>query len=297
VRAYAPGIYPRSERLIRATRDLDRGRANPESVEAAFVVDLGAFVNAQRAAGLDLLADGMLTWQDHFRPLLEAAEGLDVGPLTRFLDTNAFYRAPKATSAAPVLREPVEARYLRPLDGPRVVTLPSPFALSAGTGVTPAAIARGVLKPQLDELDVDLVVLVEPFLARVEEPDLEPLAEALGLLAGGPPLALQFPFGNVRALLERGLEDLPVDGVGIDFYATHDGDVPLGFRKLLLAGVVDARSSALEAPEAISAFVDRLDARGVLDVDLVPNGDLQFVPEPIAREKLARLGRAKGLHR
>jgi hypothetical protein len=28
-------------------------------------------------------------------------------------------------------------------------------------------------------------------------------------------------------------------------------------------------------------------------IALVPNGDLQYVSEPVAREKLARLGRAK----
>ena len=32
---------------------------------------------------------------------------------------------------------------------------------------------------------------------------------------------------------------------------------------------------------------------GLEDVVLVPNGDLQYVSEPIAREKIARLGLAK----
>ncbi len=33
--------------------------------------------------------------------------------------------------------------------------------------------------------------------------------------------------------------------------------------------------------------------RGIRDLSLAPNGDLQFVPEPIARRKLAVLGLAK----
>ena len=32
MRAFAPGIYPRSEALVQATRDLDRGRTSPEAV-------------------------------------------------------------------------------------------------------------------------------------------------------------------------------------------------------------------------------------------------------------------------
>ena len=68
----------------------------------------------------------MLRWQDLFRPLLEASEGLDPGALTRFLDTNTFYRAPSATAAEPSLGQPLDERYVPVLQGGRVVTLPSP---------------------------------------------------------------------------------------------------------------------------------------------------------------------------
>src|ERR1043166_9078353 len=77
MKAFVPGIYPRSEALVQATRDLDRGRTTREAVEEQVERDLAELVSAQQATGLDLLADGMLRWQDHFRPLLEAAEGLE----------------------------------------------------------------------------------------------------------------------------------------------------------------------------------------------------------------------------
>jgi methionine synthase II (cobalamin-independent) len=69
--------------------------------------------------------------------------------------------------------------------------------------------------------------------------------------------------------------------------------VPESFDKMLLAGVLDARSSVLEEPREIAAFVGQLEARGVQEVALVPNGDLQYVSEAIAREKIGRLGKAK----
>ena len=94
IRAYAPGIYARSEELVQATRDLDRGRATEEAVAAQQDADLRAFLYAQREAGLDYFSDGLLNWQDIFRPFDAAAEGLRPGPLTRFLNTNTFYRAP-----------------------------------------------------------------------------------------------------------------------------------------------------------------------------------------------------------
>jgi 5-methyltetrahydropteroyltriglutamate--homocysteine methyltransferase len=292
LRAFIPGIYPRSEELVQATRDLDRGRTTREAVDEQVERDRAALVAAQQDAGLDLLADGMLRWQDYFRPLLEATDGLENGALTRFLDTNTFYRAPKASTASPKLGGALDERYVAPLPGPRLVTLPSPFGLAKGTGVTPKAMAQGVLKPALAQLEAELVVLAEPFLAREESASLDDLAEALESLGGGPKLAVWFAFGDARALLEQGAADLPVEGIGIDFYATHLTDLPEGFSKLLLAGVVDARSSLVEEPRELAAFAERLGERAER-IALVPNGDLQYVSERIAREKVARLGKAR----
>jgi 5-methyltetrahydropteroyltriglutamate--homocysteine methyltransferase len=292
--AFVPGIYPRSEALVQATRDLDRGRTTPEAVGEQVGRDLDELVSVQQRAGLDLLADGMLRWQDAFRPFVEGSEGLESGALTRFLDTNTFYRAPNATSETPRLREPLGEEYVAPLPGARLVTLPSPFALAHGTGLSPKTVAEGVLKPQLDALsDVELVVLSEPFLARDEAASLDDLAEALTVLTGGPRLALWLTFGSASRLLGQGLTDLPVDAIGVDFYATSAVDLPEGFDKLLLAGVLDARNSTLEDPREIALFAASLGERGVEQVALVPNGDLQYVSEAIAREKLGRLGAAE----
>ena len=65
VEAFAPGMYPRSEALVQATRDLDRGRTTEAEVDARVQADQEELIGAQQAAGLDLLTDGMLRWQDH----------------------------------------------------------------------------------------------------------------------------------------------------------------------------------------------------------------------------------------
>jgi 5-methyltetrahydropteroyltriglutamate--homocysteine methyltransferase len=293
LRAFTPGLYARSEALVQATRDFDRGRTTQGAVDEQVERDIAVLVSVQQQAGLDLLADGMLRWQDVFRPFVEAADGLETGALTRFLDTNTFYRAPSAENVTPTLGQALNGRYFPPLPGPRLVTLPSPFALAQGTGVEPKAVAEGVLKPQIDALDAELVVLEEPFLARAESVGLNRVADALEKLDGGPKLALWLTFGNARALFEQGLADLPVQAIGVDFYATPVNAIPEGFDKLLLAGVLDARSSVPEDPNEIAAFVPKIQERGVKEVALVPNGDLQYVSEPVAREKIARLGKAK----
>jgi 5-methyltetrahydropteroyltriglutamate--homocysteine methyltransferase len=292
LKAYAPGVYPRSEALVQATRDLDRGRVSVDVVERRRAADLDALISAESEAGFDLLSDGMLAWQDLFRPLVDASEGLEAGALTRFLDTNTFFRAPHATGT-PRLSQPLGADAIAGLDGPRLVTLPSPYALGEAAGVDPREIAASVLAPAVEALDAELLVLAEPFLARSPDADIAALGDALAELPARG-VVLQLTFGDASLLLER-LGDLPVDGIGVDFYLTPLGAVPEGFSKLLLAGVVDARSSEVEDPAVLAGFAARLEERTSGELALVPNGDLQFVAEPIAKRKLAALGEAKRL--
>ena len=292
LRAFAPGIYPRSEALVQATRDLDRGRTSESAVAEQLESDFRELVSVQEQAGLDLLSDGMLGWQDLFRPLAEAAEGLEARPLTRFLDTNTFYRA-VLVDGEPRLRKPLPAPDLPA--GRWVGTLPSPYALAraADGRVSARTLAANVLAPQIEawsEAGCALVILAEPFLAREGE-----AGEALAPLTDLPdsvPLALQLVFGDASRLLDE-LAEAPIAAVGVDFYLTPADALPEDYPKEVLAGVVDARSSALEDPDVITRFVEELVPRRPSGISLVPNGDLQFVSEKIAREKLVRLGRAR----
>lgn len=292
LRVYVAGIYPRSESLVQATRDLERGRTTVDVVEEERSRDRRELLAVQEAAGLDLLSDGMLDWQDLFRPLAEAADGLEARPLTRFLDTNTFYRA-LLVGREPVLRAPLAPPPLPP--GRWLATLPSPLALSRATSETASAgtLAANVLAPQIEayaDAGCALVVLSEPFLARGA--DTGELLPALRELPDRVPYCLQLPFGDAGPVLAR-LADAPIAAVGVDFYATSLDTIPGSYPKEIVAGVVDARSSLLEDPREIGAFVENLLEREPAGLSLSVNGDLQFVPEPIAREKVLRLGRAR----
>ena len=297
IKAYAPGIYARSEELVQATRDLDRGRTTEEAVATQQDADLRAFLDAQREAGLDYFSDGLLNWQDIFRPFDTAAEGLHPGPLTRLLNTNTFYRAPAVEMERPRLVEPLAEPFFRIGDLPRerwVATLPSPHSLAewAAGEIELQAVTEGILRPQIRWLAGNgcaYVVLQETAVVGGRS-NLYGLSEALEALASPLPLALQLPFGDAGNLLGELLE-LPIDAIGVDFYATDVRALPHPFPKTLLAGVVDARNSLLEEPEELAEFGRSLlrEMEGP-ELHLVPNGDLQFVPEKIAREKVLRLG-------
>jgi 5-methyltetrahydropteroyltriglutamate--homocysteine methyltransferase len=296
IKAYAPGIYARSEELVQATRDLDRDRATAEAVEERREADMRSFLDAQREARLDYLSDGLLNWQDIFRPFGEAARGLAAGPLTRFLNTNTFFRAPAVTEEAPKLVEPLGEPCFSTGELPRnrwVATLPSPHALAASAAgeLAPRAVAEGVLGPQIRWLAQNgcaMVVLQETahFGDRI---DVYPLGDALDVLQSPLPVALQLPFGDSGDILGELLK-LDIEAIGVDFYATDLEALPRPFPKSLLAGVVDARNSLLEEPEQLAKFGRQLLEELDGGLHLVPNGDLQFVPEKIAREKVLRLG-------
>lgn len=285
-----PGIYARSEALVQATRDLDRGRTTPDVVDELFERDRRELVTVQEDAGLDLLSDGLLRWQDLFRPLAEAAEGLSARPLVRFLDTNTFFRA-VLVEGRPRLKRPIPPPELPA--GRWVATLPSPlaFARAADGAADARALAADVLAPQLEAYaEAALVVLADPFLTR--EGGLPELVQALAELPDGVPLALWLPFTDASGILEE-LAAAPVAAVGVDFYATPLDSVPQDYPKEILAGVIDARNSRVEDPGEIAQFVEQLLQRASEGVSLTPNGDLQFVSEPIARQKVARLGGAR----
>lgn len=252
---------------------------------------------AQEEAGLDLLSDGLLRWQDLFRPLAEASEGLDARPLSRFLDTNTFYRA-LIVDGEPRLAAPLPAPKLPP--GKWLATLPSPHALSraANGAVEPRRIAANVLAPQIDSYAAAgcaLVVLSDPFLlgdSSLFERGAAEVSAALSELPQGVPFVLQLPFGNASGRLEA-MADLPVAGIGVDFYATGLDAVPENYPREIVAGVIDSRSSAVEDAGEIAAFTEQLRERRSAGLSLSVNGDLQFVPGRIAREKLLLLGRVR----
>jgi 5-methyltetrahydropteroyltriglutamate--homocysteine methyltransferase len=174
-------------------------------------------------------------------------------------------------------------------------TLPSPTALSHATGgeASPQALAANVLAPQIRayaEGGCGLIVLSDPFLAGSDK--VVELVGSLGELPDEVPLALQLPFGDASSVLAE-LADAPVTALGIDFYATSLDAIPESYPKEIMAGVIDSRSSALEDPAEIGRFAAALSERRPAGVSLSVSGDLQFVPEAIARRKIGVLGAAR----
>ncbi|MGQ0537245.1 MAG: hypothetical protein ACT4PT_14375 [Methanobacteriota archaeon] len=312
VGSFLTGIYPRSEELVQATRDADRGRVPLSEVEKALARDVKTLVAGGVAARLTYVSDGHLSWQDHFRPLVEHSTGLSVGALTRYYDNNSFYRAP-VRKGTPKLAKPLSAKEwfhsdALPEGHAWKADLPSPWWFAKATENVPAgkaedtlfAFAEHVLRPQavaLAKAGCSFIEFLDPEVV-VRPPDedgWEHLRQAVEVTTKGIKAKTGFAtfFASAAPVL-RDLAELPVDVLGIDFLATDleavaEIDLPRG----LAAGVVDGRASLVETPDHLVAFAREAASEiGPRELFLTSNCDLEYVPERIASEKLAALGKA-----
>lgn len=304
VAAYQYGIHPRSETVVAATRDWDRGRTTWEAVDAAFTEDLRELVDQQRTAGMTYLSDGLLRWQDLFRPLVDAAEGMEAAHLVRWFDNNAFVRCPRVDGSPGLKHAPsLLVAQAEMVPTPRVATLPSPLLFSriADTAGNRDALmvelARQVLRPAAEGLaaqDFGLLHLEEPWLGfhGVEVESWPAFEQAVGILTEGldMPVVLHVSLGDASRFGDR-LPDLPVHAVGIDAPATELEALGPRWPTGLLVGCVEGRNTLLEpvgpTVDAVARLVERLEPTALY---VSANTELQLLPRQSAVPKLARLG-------
>ncbi len=304
VRTALTGPFPRSEALVAATRDLDRGRATAAAVEELYASTEGEVVALERRLGLDGVTGGYLRWPDLFRPIAESWEGFSVGPLTRWLETNTFYRQP--ILLAPPGRTPgaIAARLPPAVTAdPRNarVVLPGPYSLARlldnRSGEADAALVHrlgrlfGEEVRELRGLGYATFQFSDPLL--VVRPPEGPFAEAAvagyeaihAQLAGGTAIAWTYgaDAGPAMPLLDR----LPVSAVGVDLAETDPASLPEGRSGGGIGlGVIDARTTLTEDPAEVARVVRQVrDRRRPSTVWLGPGGPLDLLPwEPAARK-------------
>ncbi|HTT73974.1 MAG TPA: hypothetical protein VMG99_07535 [Thermoplasmata archaeon] len=304
VHAGLTGPFPRSEALVRATRDLDRGRTTPEAVEEVFDAAERDVVQLEARLRLDTVSAGYLRWPDLFRPIAETWEGFAVGPLARWFETNTFYRQPIlyappvrvpgaiAARLPPALaRDPARARVVLP----GLHTFAGLLDNRAGEAAPALAHRLGrLLGDEVRELrgrGYRTFQFTDPLLA-IRPPD-GPTAEAVvagyraiaDALEGGTSIVWTYggDAGPAFPLLDR----LPVSVVGVDLAETEPERIPerKGGPGLGL-GIVDPRTTLAEDPTEVARVVREVHARRRPPVVwLGPGGPLDLLPyEPAARK-------------
>jgi 5-methyltetrahydropteroyltriglutamate--homocysteine methyltransferase len=311
-RTVLTGPFPRSEALVTATRDLDRGRCSPESVEALYERGEADVSALEARLGLDPLSGGYLAWADLLRPFADTWAGFTVGPVTRWFETNTFYRQPilrappERADGAIAARLPPGARSAPPRTK---VTLPGPYTfvglLDNRSGETREALTHRLGRLLAEELRAlgalgyRTFQFQEPLL--VVEPPKGPLAEAtvaayraIADAAGGATTIVWTFFGDVTASADL-LARLPVQATGIDLAECEPKEVPraLAGRPIGL-GCLDPTTTLAEDPAAIESVVREVASRlHPPSVWLGAGAPLDLLPFEAAGRKLERLSEAR----
>ncbi|MFZ0699950.1 MAG: hypothetical protein WAN74_07185 [Thermoplasmata archaeon] len=313
VRSALSGPFPRSEALVAATRDLDRGRTTPEALEAVYARTESEVLDLERRLGVDAVTAGYLRWQDIFRPISESWSGFSVGPLTRMFETNTFFRQPILLGPPERVPGAIAARLPLPLragDKSRAkIVLPGPYTLAGAADNRSGDTTEGLIHrlgrllgaelQELHGLGYSIFQFQEPLL--VVEPPTGPRAEAvlaayraIEAHSSGSTTIVWTYFGDAasqHALLDR----LPVSVIGIDLAETDYARLrPWTAAKSLGLGVVDPRTTLPEDPAEVAEIVHGLAVRlQPLDIWLGPGGPLDLLPAEAAVRKLHLLPAAR----
>lgn len=303
-----PGIYARSERLVQTTRDFDRDRVDRTTLKRDQRRDTEALIGLQVTEGYRTVSPGLLTWQDHFRPFERLIPELSANTLTRFIDTNTFYRRPdlegEPTLDTAELDTVVETHVPNTGAIGGLLTLPSPTAWVTAaddddnTYPEPEIahqIASSVYPPVVEaaiERGVETIVLTDPWFGT--HPDATPLLGAIDDFVEAIPesqqVHLQLPFQDSGDVLAA-VGDTLIDGALVDLTETDRQRLAaLPSSQTVGLGLVDARSSLIEREDLLVSAIESASEHVAGDEVLVtPTGDLQHVPEPIARQKVRLL--------
>ena len=305
VRTGLTGPFPRSEALVAATRDLDRGRTSPEAVEELYRTTEEEVVRLEERLGVDHLTGGYLRWADLFRPIAETWSGFTVGPVTRWFETNTFYRQPilhappERASGGIAGRLPPTPR-ARAVDRAKVI-LPGPYTLTSlldnRSGETFEGLVQRFGRLFADELRElrnlgyttfqfqEPAIVVDPPKAARAEAVVEAYRRLAEAADGATTIVWTFfaDAGPAWPLLAR----LPVAVVGVDLSETEPSEFrSFGDRRGLGLGILDPRTTLVEEPAEVARIAREITERvRPSALWLGPGAPLDLLPwEPATRK-------------
>ena len=299
IKTYALGIYPRSAKLIEATRKNDKKLAQ------LFQAEKKKLIKEEQKAKLSYVCDPLLDWNDMFRPF-STMKNASLGALNRFFETNTFYRKliingefenssnvvkshlafsllPKKEIAA-CMPDPYtfadlnENKYYR--DHTEYL-----FAIADMLKKEAQALARAKVK---------FIQLNAPSIAyNADKVDIGIVKDVVERVKDGvkAKVYLHLYFGNISKIFSK-LLDIKVDGLSIDLSFT-DLNSLVGYKvdKGLCLGAVNAMNTKMEDVKGTTKIVSRaLNKMSPREAYISTSCNLEFLPYEFAVKKLSRLG-------
>jgi 5-methyltetrahydropteroyltriglutamate--homocysteine methyltransferase len=292
---------------LRQSRNrFDQKKISPEELEKAYQETIKRVIREQEEAGVDLLTDGQIRWDDLVTPFAKNIQGIEIGGLLRFFDNNVYYRRPVIKSKLSFKDYSVVEEFkLACANSKKQV---KPVIVGA---LTFAQLSLDefyhdeeklvlelaeILHKEVEKLEQEgakIIQIDEPSLCYLPE-KLKLAEESLKIITRGltAQLALYLYFGSIKKLVP-GLFDLPVDIVGVDVVSKKENlDLLLEYNggKGVGLGCVDARNTKMETESELFALFEKTTKRIPPDKIFVnPSCGLEFLPHAEAQQKLKNM--------
>lgn len=289
-----------------ALNKFDDKKITSEELERVYHETIKRVIAEQEEAGLDIITDGQIRWDDLVTPFAKNIDGFKIGGLLRFFDNNVYYRRPVVKSKLSFKNHSVveEFKFAQKNSSQKV----KPVIVGAFT----------LAKLSLDEfyndekkliLDLAEILHKEAIgldqenaeMIQIDEPSLcyypnkiDLVEKSLRIITQGlkAKIALYLYFGSIKNLVPK-LFDLPVDIIGIDVISKpenfglildYDGKKEIGL------GCVDARNTKMENESELLAIFEKITQKIPSNkIYINPSCGLEFLPHADAFKKLKNM--------
>jgi 5-methyltetrahydropteroyltriglutamate--homocysteine methyltransferase len=289
-----------------ALNKFDQKKITLAELEKVYQETIKRVIKEQEEAGLDVITDGQIGWDDLVTPFAKNINGFTIGGLLRFFDNNVYYRRPVVKSKLSSKNYSVveEFKFAQKNSSLKV----KPVIVGAFTF---AKLSLDEFYNDEEKLVLDLAeILHKEVLAldqenaemiQIDEPSLcyypdkiDLVAKSLKIITQGlkAKIALYFYFGSIKNLVPK-LFDLPVDIIGIDIISKpenfglildYNGEREIGL------GCVDARNTKMETESELLAIFEKITQKiPSHKIYINPSCGLEFLPHSEALKKLKNM--------
>lgn len=294
---------PRLARLRNAINKRDRGELSDEDLQQVYSEVTVEVIQEQIDAGVDIVTDGQVRWDDDQTYVARNFAGVEIGGLQRYMDTNTYFREPEVVGEVRA-KEPVlatdwkfaQANSSRPIKA----ILPGPLTL-ATLSLDKHYGDRGKLAmAYADALRIEAEALVQAGCSHIQvnDPAIVKQKSEVGTFVGALTRVLDGLdaetgvytwFGDCEGILPELLR-CPVDVIGLDFVAgpgNWNAVSAVSFDRKLGFGAIDGRNTRLESADEVSASLKRITEFVPGErLYLNPSCGLEYLPRETAFEKL-----------
>lgn len=313
--ATAVGNYPKipnppgEPKLRRAIAKFERGEIYEEELERVEDEVTRDVLVEQRKAGLDLLTDGQIRWEDGQTYFARKLGGFSINGLIRYFDTNTYYRQPvveeklewngpislrdyrfaQAEGAKPVKAVVTGPYTLARLSQNRAYSSFDPLVFDLASALNQEALSLQEANPSWIQFD-------EPAILMHKE-DFPLFEEVMKILTSGLRVktSLYTWFGDIEGLYPEFFR-LPFDLFGLDLVRGRRSlklieEVPEG--KGVGLGIVDARNTKIEEERDLVELIKRVSTIVPAErLHINPSCGLEYLPREAAYQKLVIMSKA-----